>query len=145
MGLGRQGKWRKSFLFQDSLKIFTLHTSNSDGSYPGSFSQSNRSKILQRLEASAVVHNSSIQRPGLRFCGVTFLTGLLPDLFLEKFAQARARLVQLRFRVSYRTSHDVRNFVVLIPLDVVEYKNGPVARRKFLNGTLEIHPADCAG
>src|SRR6266436_6691933 len=78
----------------------------------------------------------------LRFCGVPFLPRLLPNFFLEQLAQASSSFVQLRLRITHRTSHDVRNLVVLVTLDVVEHKHCPVARGQFFDGTLQIDPVD---
>src|SRR5260370_5731171 len=76
---------------------------------------------------------------GWGFCGMGFLAWLVGYLFLEQVAQACTRFMQLRLRISHRTSHVFRDLVVLVALDVMKYKHGPVARRQLFNRTLEIH------
>ena len=73
-----------------------------------------------------------------------FLPCLLAYFFLEQVPQTRARLVQLRLRISHRASHDVRDLVVLVPLDVMQYEHRPVTWRQLFNRTLEIDPVDGA-
>src|SRR5712692_7829338 len=89
-------------------------------------------------------HCSSIIMPRLGFCRVAFLPRLLAYLFLEQVPQTCARLVQLRLRISHRASHDIRDLVVLVPLDVMQYEHRPVARRQLFNRTFQIDPVDGA-
>ena len=69
---------------------------------------------------------------------MAFLASLLANFLLQKIAQSGASLVQLRFRISDRAAHYVRDFVVLVTLYVVEHKNRPIAGRQFPDGALKI-------
>src|SRR5712692_5066225 len=89
-------------------------------------------------------HCSSIIMRRLSFCRMAYFPCLLADLFLEQVPQTCARLVQLRLRISHRASHDVRDLVVFVPLDVMQYEHGPVARRQLLNRSFQIDPVDGA-
>jgi hypothetical protein len=71
-----------------------------------------------------------------------FLSGLFPDVLLEQIAQARARFVQLRFRIAHGASHDVRYLVMLVTLDIVQNENRPVARRQLFHRALQINPVN---
>src|SRR5258708_21180048 len=67
-------------------------------------------------------HCNSIimRRPG--FCRMALLPCLLAYLFLEEVPQPSTCFVQLRLRISHRASHDVRNLIVLVALDVLKNK-----------------------
>src|SRR2546422_7659858 len=82
---------------------------------------------------------------GLALCRLAFLARLIAKGFLQQLAQAHPRLVQLRFRVSDRTSHDFGDLVVFVPLDIVENERRPVARRQLGDGPLQIHAVERAG
>ena len=80
----------------------------------------------------------------LSFCGMAFFSCLLADLFLKQVPQTCARLVQLRLRIPHRASHNVRDLVVFVPLDVMQYEHGPVTRWQLLYRSFEIDPVDGA-
>src|SRR6266550_7078472 len=72
------------------------------------------------------------------FCRMALLPCLLAYLFLEQVPQPSTRFMQLRLRISHRASHDVRDLVVLVALDVMKHKDRPVARWQLFNRALQI-------
>src|SRR6266851_9018306 len=133
-----------------SLHCMTLHSAGaSAGCLPPGFSQIVAAQFpdIRREAAHTPLvgpHCSSIIMRRLSFCRVAYFPCLLADLFLEQVPQTRARLMQLRLRISYRASHDFRDLVVLVSLDVMQYEHGPVARGQLLNRTFQIDPVDGA-
>src|SRR5260370_32600549 len=137
----------RSTAISTSLHCIALHSKRTT---PGKLSRSTSfnsfrcNSLMFRREVACTpvrcAHCSSIVACHLRFRGMAFLSRLLAHFFLEQLAQTRARLVQLRLRISHGTSHNVCYLVVLVPLDVVQHKNRPVARRKLLNRSLQIGP-----
>src|SRR5260370_3631456 len=132
-----------------SLHCMTLHSAGAGaGCLPRSTSLNllRRKFLMFRREAVHTplncAHCSSIIMPRLGFCRMAFLPRLLSYLFLEQVPQTCTRLVQLRLRISHRASHDIRDLVVLVPLDVMQYEHGPVARRQLFNRTFQIDPVD---
>src|SRR5216684_6034094 len=134
-----------------SLHCMTLHSAGAGaGCLPRSTSlKSFRPKFLMfRREVAYTAldcaHCSSIviRRPG--FCRMAFLPCLLAYLFLEQVPQTRTRFMQLRLRIPHRASHDVRNLVVFVPLDVMQHEHRPIARRQLINRTFQIDPVDGA-
>src|SRR5260370_35369135 len=129
----------------------TLHSAGAcAGCKPRSTSlkSSRRNSLIFRREVAHTPligpHCSSIIMRRLSFCRMAYFPRLLADLFLEQVSQTRARLVQLRLRISHRASHDVRDLVVLVPLYVMQYEHGPLTLWQLLNRSLEIDPVDSA-
>src|SRR5579859_6929052 len=85
---------------------------------------------------------SSIAASRLGFRSVANLAGLLANFLAKQVTQPGARLVQLRFGIPDRTTHNSRNLVVLVTLNVVQNKDGAIPWRKLLDGTLEIDTID---
>src|SRR6266403_3667445 len=73
---------------------------------------------------------SSIAASRLRLRCMAFLPRLLADFFLQQIAQPGSRLMQLRFRISYRTTHDSSNLVVLVALDIVQHEHRAIPGRQ---------------
>jgi hypothetical protein len=78
----------------------------------------------------------SVLAARIRTGSLTVLASLITSGFVKEFAKAHAGLVQLRFRISDGAIHDLRNFVVFVPLYIMEHKHCLVARRELLDGTL---------
>src|SRR5713226_1938856 len=134
-----------------SLHRMALHSAGAGaGCLPRSTSLKSfrRKTLMFRREAAHTplncTHCSSIIMCRLCFCRMAFLPCLLADLFLEQVPQTGTRFMQLRLRISHRASHDIRDLVVLVPLDVMQYEHGAVARRQLFNRTFQIDPVDGA-
>src|ERR1700730_4712050 len=132
-----------------SLHCMTLH-SEQDRHWTAALSSSvetfQRNQAWFRLEPGSTpthcAHCSSIIVRRLRFRGMSFLPSLLAYFFLEQLTESRSRLVQLRLRVPHRASHDIRDLVVLVSLDVVQHEHRPVTGRQSLDGLFQVHPLD---
>src|SRR5712692_7240659 len=116
-----------------SLHCMTLHSAGAGaGGLPRSTSlKSLRRKFLMfRREVAYTAldcaHCSSIIMSHLGFCRMAFFPCLLAYLFLEQVPQTGPRFMQLRLRISHRASHDVRDLVVLVALDIMQHEHGPV-------------------
>src|SRR6184192_1182720 len=83
---------------------------------------------LSRSHTLNCTHCNSIIMRRMGFCRMALLPCLLAYLFLEQVPQPSTRFMQLRLRISHRASHDVRDLVVLVALDVMKHKHRPVAR-----------------
>src|SRR5713226_10306404 len=109
-----------------SLHCITNHSAGAGAGGPPratTLKSFRRRFLMSRREAARTprncTHCSSIIVPRLRLCRLPFLPRLLAYFFLEQVPQACARLVQLRLRISHRASHDIRDLVVFVALDVV--------------------------
>src|SRR5271170_858180 len=83
---------------------------------------------------------NSTAMSGLRLCRMTHLPGLLSYFFLEQIPQLSARLVQLRLRVTYRTTHNPGNLVVFVTLHIVQNEHSAISGRQFVDRALQIDP-----
>jgi len=64
---------------------------------------------------------------------------------LQQFTEPPARAMKLSFRVANRPIHDLRDFLVLVALDVVEFDNQFVARRQLLYSSFQIDAIERTG
>src|SRR5208283_1550704 len=66
------------------------------------------------------------------------LPGLFGSIHLEQVAQLHSRLMQLRFAVSDRASHQTGDLIMLVTFHIVKYKNRPVAGRQIIYCPLQL-------
>src|SRR6267143_5444788 len=147
MGARRFWHRHKTLSLEDHFHFFTLH---------GRLPRNTQLRKLLRLDPEYdratclrlycaprnCPYCSSIAVSRLRFRCMPFLPRLLSNLFLEQIAQPGSRLMQLRFRISDRTTHDAGNLVVLVTLHVVQNKHGAVTWRQPIDGALQIDPVN---
>src|SRR5215471_6964911 len=68
------------------------------------------------------------------------LCGLFGSAGLEEFSQFQTRFVELRLAVADGTAHHSGNLIMLVTLNVVQYKDGAVPRGQPLDREFQLHP-----
>src|SRR5882672_4466126 len=114
--------------------------STTSGSSSSNCSQFNITPtLISRRPVVRVQFRSQMLRSGIP------LFGLSGSLVLEDVSQLHSGLVQLRLAVADRTTHHVRNLVVLKAFYIVQNKNRSIARRQILHRPIQLDAVNRAG